>query len=207
MTGQRQAAMDPTEATGRTAPRPRRDRLRMAIAIVATVVAVAIAALAMGGGPGGGFTSVTLTGDRSGSPPAVGALAPDFTATTVDGETVSLRSLRGRPVWLTFGASWCIDCRAEAPDLQAAYEAFAGRGLAVLGVFIAEDATAVADYAERVGLTMPLVADPQTRIASRYRLRGLPTHYFIDADGVIRGIRLGGLQPAEMERLLTALLE
>lgn len=177
------------------------------LALAATAIAVALVALVVARPGGAGTSGVTLTGDTSGPPPTVGAIAPDFAATTVDGEAVSLRSLRGQPVWLTFGGSWCADCRAEAPDLQAAYAKFRERGLAVLGVYVAEDAGAVADYAGRVGLTFPLVADPDTRIASRYRTRGFPAHYFIDADGVIRGIRLGGLEPAEMERLVTALLE
>lgn len=184
------------------------ERLRMLLALAATAVAVAAVAFVVARPTdGGGSSSVTLTGDTSGPPPAVGAAAPDFVAATVDGETISLGSLRGRPVWLTFGASWCGDCRAEAPDLQAAYDRFRDRGLEVLGVFVGEDAEAVADYAARVGLTFPLVPDPATRIASRYRTRGIPTHFFIDADGIIRQVRLGGLEPSEMDRLVGGLLE
>ena len=194
----------------RTANSPERrrgeQRLRALLAVAATGVLVAAIAFVVGPG-GGGLTTVALTGDTSAPPPAVGSAAPDFSAKTVDGETISLGSLRGKPVWLTFGASWCADCRAEAPDLQATYAAFRNRGLQVVGVFVREDAAAVAGYADRAGLTFPLVADPVTRIASRYRARGIPTHFFIDADGVVRGIRLGGLEPAEMERLVTDLLE
>ncbi|MDQ1323895.1 MAG: cytochrome c biosis protein CcmG, thiol:disulfide interchange protein DsbE, partial [Chloroflexota bacterium] len=43
-------------------------------------------------------------------------------------------------MWLTFGASWCPDCRVEAPDIEAAYQANKDKGLAVVGVFISESA-------------------------------------------------------------------
>jgi cytochrome c biogenesis protein CcmG/thiol:disulfide interchange protein DsbE len=189
--------------------RPAADRPdRMLIAVVVTAIIVTLAAVLVGQPTlSGGDAGDTPAGQTPGLPPAVGTMAPDFSATTVDGEDVSLSALRGRPVWLTFGGSWCADCRAEAPDLQATYAKFRDHGLAVLGVFYAEDADAVADYARRAGLTFPLVADPSARIAGRYRVRANPTHYFIDAAGVIREVRLGGLEPAEMERLVAALLE
>jgi peroxiredoxin len=149
-----------------------------------------------------GYTGVTLTGDVSGVAPAAGLVPPDFQATTTDGTTVSLAAYKGKPVWLTFGASWCADCRGEAPDIQATYEKYAPAGLVVLSVSIDEDEQAVRAYAERVGLTFPQVADPSTTIASRYRILGVPTHYFISPDGIIEEVRLGGLPPAEMERLV-----
>jgi thiol-disulfide isomerase/thioredoxin len=109
-------------------------------------------------------------------------------------------------VWLTFGASWCGDCRAEAPDLEATAAKYRSQGLAVVGVFVDEDATAVGDYAKRVGLDFTLVPDPRTIVASRFRIMGLPTHYFITPDGVIRQIRLGGLRLEEMDRLAASVL-
>jgi peroxiredoxin len=155
-----------------------------------------------------GYSGVTLTGDVSGAAPAAGMVPPDFkAASAIDGTPVSLAALQGKPVWLTFGASWCADCRAEAPDLQATYEKYAGRGLVVVSVAIDEDEQAVRDYARRAGLTFTQVADPSTTIASRYRILGVPTHFFISPDGVIKEVRLGGLPPAEMERLVGTILQ
>jgi len=149
-----------------------------------------------------GYTGVTLTGDVAGAAPVVGMAPPDFQATTTDGTAVSLAAYKGKPVWLTFGASWCADCRGEAPDIEATYEKYAPAGLVVLSVSIDEDADAVRAYADRVGLTFPQVADPSTTIAGRYRILGVPTHFFISPDGIIQEVRLGGLPPAEMERLV-----
>ncbi|MEK6719436.1 MAG: TlpA disulfide reductase family protein [Chloroflexota bacterium] len=175
------------------------------------VTAAIIAALAfMANQPSAGadgFTSVTLSGGASGEPPTVGEAAPDLLATTVDEKTVRLSDLKGKPVWLTFGASWCQPCRAENPDIQAMSEEFADSDLIVLAIFIAEDASAVRDYADRVGLTYRKVADPDTRIASDYRIMGIPSHYFIDRSGVLRLMKIGGLDPAVMEAALNGVLE
>ena len=102
----------------------------------------------------------------TGQAPTVGQPAPDFQATTVDGRTVRLSEFKGKPVWLTFGASWCQPCRAENPDVQAAYDRAKASGLEVLAVFMSEDTAAVKDYADRVGLTYDKVADPDTALAS-----------------------------------------
>lgn len=146
-----------------------------------------------------GVTGVTLTGAVTGAPPTVGKPAPDFSATTVDGKQTSLAAYRGHPVWLTFGASWCAACRAEAPDIQAAYEQAKAGGLVVLAVYISEDTAAVRGYADRVGLTYPKVADPDTRIASAYRVLGIPVHFFIDRSGVLRVVKTGTLSRPRMD--------
>jgi cytochrome c biogenesis protein CcmG/thiol:disulfide interchange protein DsbE len=145
-----------------------------------------------------GVTAVKLTGE-AGTAPVVGRPAPDFTASTVDGTTISLAGLRGHPVWLTFGASWCAACRAEAPDIQAASERARAQGATVVEVFISEDAATVRSYGQRVGLTYPKVADPQTRIASQYRVLGIPAHFFIDSSGVLRTVKAGSLTGQEMD--------
>jgi cytochrome c biogenesis protein CcmG/thiol:disulfide interchange protein DsbE len=150
-----------------------------------------------------GIQAIALSGPTNGAPPKLGTPAQDFTATTVDGKKVSLSSYKGNPVWLTFGASWCAACVAEAPDIQAASEKFKAKGVVVLAVFIREDSTTVRDYANRVGLTYPKVADPDTRIASAYRVYGIPAHFFIDANGILRAIKTGGLSPEQMDAALT----
>jgi cytochrome c biogenesis protein CcmG/thiol:disulfide interchange protein DsbE len=152
-----------------------------------------------------GVRPVTLTGPSRGAPPKIGALAQDFTATTTDGQAVSLSDYRGHPVWLTFGATWCAACQAEAPDIQSAYDAWKARGVVVLSIWISENATPVRDYGDRAGLTYPKVADPDTRISSAYRVLGIPAHYFIDRTGVLRSIKTGSLSPEQMNRAIKAI--
>ena len=143
----------------------------------------------------------------AGAPPRIGDVPPDFQAVGVDGTAISIAALKGQPTWLTFGASWCPDCRAEATDLQATYAKYKGQGLAVVGVFIQEDQAAVLDYAKHVGFTFPMVADPSGKIADLYRTYGIPLHFFIGRDGVIRDVRIGRLSPGDMEQLVQQLVK
>ena len=163
-------------------------------------------------------TAVALSGPSNGAYPKIGSHAPDFTATMVDGKAVSLSSYLGHPVWLTFGATSCVPCKAEAPDIEAAYKKFKDRGVIVLAIFIREDSAMVRDYSDRVGLTFPKVTDPDSRIATVYRVpdwtsddaqghhgfvSGFPAHFFIDRLGVLRSSQTGGLTPEQMGAALT----
>jgi peroxiredoxin len=136
----------------------------------------------------------------------------------VDGKAVSLSSYLGHPVWLTFGATSCVPCQAEAPDIEAAYKKFKNKGVIVLAIFIREDSAIVRDYSDRVGLTFPKVTDPDSRIASAYRVpdwtsddaqghhgfvTGFRAHFFIDRSGVLRSRQTGGLTPEQMGAALT----
>jgi peroxiredoxin len=144
-----------------------------------------------------GVTAVDV-GPSDGPPPIVGKPAHDFTATTVEGKKVSLSGYKGHPVWLTFGASWCAACQAEAPDIEATYNKFKAQGVVVLAVSINEDSPTVLDFGKRIGLTYPQVADPDTTIASAYRVNGIPVHFFIDKAGILRSIKTGGMSTEQM---------
>jgi cytochrome c biogenesis protein CcmG/thiol:disulfide interchange protein DsbE len=195
-----------------TVAKPKTWQQRIRDSRLGTLIVLAVtAAIVMGGAylinrptaTAAGLQAIALSGPTDGAPPKIGSLAQDFTATTVDGKKVSLSGLKGHPVWLTFGATWCAACVAEAPDVQAAYEKFKPKGAVVLAIFIREDSATVKDYADRVGLTYPKVADPDTRIASAYRVYGIPAHFFIDKSGILRSIKTGGLSPEQMAAALT----
>lgn len=169
---------------------------------VTAAAILAVSYLANRSGAGGSFTSVVLAGRATGPAPEVGKPAPDFTATTIEGKKVTLSELRGHPVWLTVGASWCQPCRAENPDVEATYEKYRGQGLKLLAVFIQDNRSDIEAYAERAGLTYPKVDDSDGRIASSYRIVGIPSHFFIDSSGVLREIRISSLDPSTMDENL-----
>jgi cytochrome c biogenesis protein CcmG/thiol:disulfide interchange protein DsbE len=194
-----------------TVSQPKTWQQRIRESRLGTLLVLAVtAAIVMGGAylvarpapAAAGVTAVTLSGTGGGAPPKVGSPAQDFTATTVDGKQVSLSSYKGHPVWLTFGASWCAACQAEAPDIEAAYQKFKAQGVVVLSVSISEDSATVKEYGDRVGLTYPKIADPDTRIASAYRVSGIPAHFFIGASGVLTSIKTGGLSSEQMDAAL-----
>lgn len=179
-------------------------RLRT-VAVLAVTAALIAVAVWIVEGPGDDGVTVRPGATVSGEPPRVGDTPPDFSATALDGTAVSMAALAGQPTWLTFGASWCPDCRAESPDVQAAYETYGPQGLAVVGVFD-EDAAAAGEYAERVGFTFPLVADPSGAIADLYRVYGIPIHFFVGRDGTIQEVRIGRLTPSDMDRAIGQIL-
>jgi peroxiredoxin len=193
-----------------TKPKGWQQRLResrggtlLVLGVTATIVIVGAYMMGRPASAASGLQAISLSGPTEGAPPKIGSPAQDFTATTVDGTKVSLSSYKGHPVWLTFGATWCAACKAEAPDIQAAYQKFQAKGVVVLAIFIREDSTTVKDYADRIGLTFPKVADPETRIASAYRVYGIPAHFFIDKAGILRAIKTGGQSPEQMAAALT----
>ncbi len=188
--------------TGRVA-----GRLQTILVLAVTAAVIGAAAYFISGpGQSSGVSQVSLTGSVAGAAPVAGAVPPNFTAQTYDGKTVSLDAYAGKPLWLTFGASWCPDCRAEAPDVEAAYQKYQAQGLNVLGVFISESASDVQSYAGRVGFTFPIAVDQNTQIASEYRTMGIPTHFFIGVDGRIKDVRIGALDPATMDAEIQAIL-
>lgn len=179
---------------------------RLRTVVVLAVVAVLVAAAAWfvdqaGGGANGGSGPAA-----TGGAPRVGQAPLDISATATDGSAVSLAALKGQPVWLTIGATWCPDCRAEATDLQAAYAKFHPQGLALVAIFDQEDAAAVTEYAKKVGWTFTMVPDPSGGIRSRYHAFGIPAHFFIGRDGTIRDVRVGRLTAADMEQLAASLV-
>ena len=189
------------------APRPAgrgAARLRTALVLAVAAILVGVVAWVVDKPTDDGVTLVP--GAAAGTAPRAGNVPPDFQATALDGSAVSIAALKGQPTWLTFGASWCADCRAEATDLQATYAKYKAQGLAVLGVFIDEPESAVADYAKRVGFTFPLLADPQGKIADMYRTYGIPIHFFVGRDGIIREVRIGRLTAGDMEQLVQQLV-
>jgi cytochrome c biogenesis protein CcmG/thiol:disulfide interchange protein DsbE len=178
-----------------------------------TIVVMAIAILAIGGltwyvtdGSDDGVTGVSVTGDTAFEPPAVGMAPTGFTGLTYGGQSISLAEYAGKPLWLTFGASWCRDCRVEAADLEATYEKYRAQGLNVLAVFINDPPSDIAGFAKRAGLTFPILADQAATIGGAYRLVGIPTHIFIGRNGLIERVEIGALSRDEMESAVAQIL-
>jgi cytochrome c biogenesis protein CcmG, thiol:disulfide interchange protein DsbE len=123
------------------------------------------------------------------SMPRVGALAPDFSLTSLEGEVMQLSRLQGKPVLLVFSESWCPDCRKEAPVLQSLHESHPE----ILIVMVdKEDSALAAKFASDFGMTFPVLLDSGGAINRQYQIYGIPTTYFIDAGGVIRGVVIEG---------------
>lgn len=126
--------------------------------------------------------------------PQAGFLAPDFKLETLQGAGLSLGDLRGRPVIVNVWATWCPPCRAEMPALERVYQAYRAQGLEVLAVNAtsSDSPTAAQAFAQEYGLTFPVLLDAQGSVASHYQAWSLPTTFFVDRQGVIREVVVGG---------------
>lgn len=187
--------------------RPRAGALRNVIATI--FVGVIIVGLVwFFDRPGGDANSqsITLTAAASGPAPRLDKEAPDFRMRGLDGKYYQLSDFRGRPVWINFWATWCPPCRAENPDIEEVYEANKGDGLVLLAVSIGEDTDTVRGYVERTGLTYTVGLDQTTEIAAQYRIVGIPTHFFVDRDGVLREWRIGSMSKKTMEKKVNEIM-
>lgn len=135
-----------------------------------------------------------------------GQRALDFELAATTGARLRLSDLRGRPVAINFWATWCPACREELPALEAAYEQFGARGVAVLGVDLREDASTVTAFAGQFGLSFPLLLDADGAVANDYRVLGIPTTVFVDAAGVVRARHVGPLTEEKFAEYVTPLL-
>jgi peroxiredoxin len=119
---------------------------------------------------------------------------------------VKLSDYRGQVVLLNTWATWCPPCRAEMPDLETYYQQHQEDGFVVLAVNSQESADIVAGFLEEQDFTFPVLLDPDGVVMRDYRVLGLPTSFFIDRDGVIRGIWSGQLSPARLKELIDPIL-
>jgi peroxiredoxin len=127
--------------------------------------------------------------------PQVGKPAPDFTLLSLDGQDVRLSDFQGKPVLLTFWASWCPPCRAQKSHLITAYNDFADQGLVILGINVGEEPSLVREYVAQKGIPFPVLLGTE-EVAHLYQVRGIPATFLIDRQGILREVRIGAFRSA-----------
>jgi thiol-disulfide isomerase/thioredoxin len=153
-----------------------------------------------------GIWSVTRQNDtdtsdlRTGT--AIGEVVPNIPFSTIDGDELATKDLRGKVVVVNAFASWCGPCRVETPELVKFYQANQDE-VVLIGLNVGENEAAVLGYQQDFFIPYPLVLDPGGKIAEQFRPRGLPTTWFIDPQGIIQSIHLGPLT-AELMAQITA---
>jgi len=136
----------------------------------------------------------------------VGEIAPDFTLPTIDGQQESLSQFRGKNVMLNFWQSSCPACDAETPLIQAVFDEWSGDKLKILAVSVEERDIFVRTFLNTRGLTFPTLLDSDGNVSKIYGSPAFPTTFFINSEGIIKGIKTGHFtSQTEIENMLKSL--
>lgn len=122
----------------------------------------------------------------SASAQSVGDTAVLSDVTTFDGATVKAETLKGRPVLLYFWASWCPVCQKEMPQLKGVYAKYKDKGFEILAVSFREDPAKSRAFFKDRGFEFPAGPIDAAYNTNYPNLKGTPTWFLIDRDGVIR---------------------
>ena len=117
--------------------------------------------------------------------------APVFTLRAPDGSIHSLKDYRGKVVLLNFWATWCPPCRREMPSIEALWRGVKELGVIVLGVHVGPSMEAARVYAQRSGLTFPVLVDDTKEVSYHYGVRSMPTTVIVGPEGHVEYVAFG----------------
>lgn len=155
--------------------------------------------------------AVLLLAACGGDPPVnlnTGDIAPAFQTTRLDGGAAQFpAAFAGKPVVVRFWADWCKYCEGEMQAIEKVWQRHKDKGLQVIAVNAGQDRKTVEAFIGKIGVTYPALLDEDAKIAKKFGVVGLPTTYFVDAQGVVRGKVIGEADEATFERHALALLK
>lgn len=138
--------------------------------------------------------------------PVQSGIAPDFTLTSFNGETLTLSDLRGQVVVINFWASWCPPCREEAAYLEQTWRKYKDLGVVFIGVdYLDTEAEALA-YMEEFDITYFNGPDLRTKISQDYKIQGVPETFYVAKNGELRGLKIGPLVSPELDQKIEELV-
>jgi peroxiredoxin len=124
----------------------------------------------------------------SSTPPPVGrgSVAPKLELLGLDSHApYSLAEYRGQVVLVNFWATWCKPCEDEMPAMERLYAELHPRGFELLAISVGEDADIVRTFRDRLGITFPILLDPDKAVAADWQTFAFPESLLVDRDGKI----------------------
>lgn len=134
-----------------------------------------------------------------------GDKAPDFTVEMVDGQKLTLSSLKGKVVMINFWATWCPPCREEFKRMQKdVVDRFKGKDFQLLAISRGEKKATVDQFRDKQGYTFPMGLDPTQEIYKKYASNYIPRNFIVGKDGKVIYVSVG-YSPDEFENMLKAI--
>jgi len=136
-----------------------------------------------------------------------GAPPPEFRLATVAGGEVAFPAqTAGEIVAIRFWADWCPFCESEMTQLEPVYRKYGQQGLRILAVNVRQDPDTARRFVARLGISYETLLDSDGRVARTYGVLGLPTTFFVDRDGRLKGKVVGESTPDVFERIVREML-
>lgn len=127
-----------------------------------------------------------------------GKPAPDFDLPSLGGKNVRLADLKGKVLFINIWATWCLPCREEMPSMEKLYRLLKGPDFEMIGISVDKDPEkSVAPFVKELGLTFPILLDPKSETAAKYKITGVPETYLVAPNGIIIHHLIG---PAKWDR-------
>jgi thiol-disulfide isomerase/thioredoxin len=121
-----------------------------------------------------------------------GQMAPNFKLPGIkSGNLMSLKSHRGKVIYLDFWASWCGPCRQSLPLLNDLRNEYKRKGFEVIAVNLDENKADAKAFLKQFPVNYPVLLDPMGKVPQKYDVPGMPTSYLIDRKGKIRKVHVG----------------
>jgi len=180
------------------------------LVVIGVVIAWKLGEVAGGTTPN--LSAISAPGAQAapaGSGPKVGMMAPDFSLIDVNTDkTVSLSDLRGKPVWINFWGTWCPPCKAEMPEMQKIYQDVKDK-VHMVGVSMGprDEPAGVQQFVHLNNYSWQFIHDADSNVMNTYEVTGIPTSFFVDKNGIIRAVHVGGAMAPELQANLQKALD
>lgn len=132
--------------------------------------------------------------------------APDFSVVSITGEEYTFSQLKGKPLVLALGATWCPHCMREAPIFKKVYDRYEGR-VEMMGVLMKSPQKDAEAIVKKNKLNFKIGLDPEGKVGKAYGVTGIPMIFFINRDGYIVDEHFGGLEEGDLVEKIEALLK
>ena len=150
-------------------------------------------------------TGTPFASSEPGTGTAIGQIAPEIRVTLTDGSLMDTADFGSQPMWITFMATWCPQCRDELPMMERFQSQLTDK-MTVLVIDVGEDRRTVRRFMDSLNVDLTVGLDPDGAIQAQWGANALPIHFWLDGDRVVREIVYGGAPEEIFIQAITAVV-